>query len=569
MIELTDLTLAYETCLLDRVNYVFPDTGLIGIQGPSGCGKSTLLYSLSGLLKYSGSITFNGKEVDSSFCKMIGFVKQNNDLISSYNVEENILAGCYFGQITYEKRKMKNIIRRLKIDHLMKRYPNELSMGQMKRVSIARSLLKDAPVLLCDEPTGALHYKQAQEVMQLLKEVSKDRLVILVSHDQNLLNQYADTLLEFKNQTLIPLKSSQTKKEVVIPKRKKYLSMRYSFKEVVNERKRLALLIIFQSVVIVSLLMIVCGFNGLTKEIEKSYRQAPLKNVVTVSSHEGEPLTFQETAQVSPHFDIESGYIKGITASFIRLPSHSDHIQLLSGHFPRNSHEVIITQNLSKKLSSDFVFYLQKKMKCKVVGIIEDNFYQDRMVCFYHDIDQEYPELLRDDKMDFEINNPEAVIKRYEKNYDVENDVYMKKMSYGTLISIGKWIVFFYMLISMIVGIELTKTVFSSLYLERSHSLALKISMGATFSKLRQESIIEIFFIGSFIFMMSLAILYSFLALLPLTSFNHYFHFQCLSPEASFYLIFYLIYLFILMISASAPFSRIKKESIVALLREE
>lgn len=150
MLELKDLTISYDICLLDHVNYIFPDTGLVGIKGPSGCGKSTLLYCLCGLLKYEGKITFNYKEIDASFCKMIGFIKQNNDLIPSYTIEENIMAGCYFGQIDFDKKKMDKIIRRLKIEKLMKRYPDELSIGQMKRVSIARALLKDAPVLLCD-----------------------------------------------------------------------------------------------------------------------------------------------------------------------------------------------------------------------------------------------------------------------------------------------------------------------------------------------------------------------------------------------------------------------------------
>ena len=81
MLELKDLTMSYDICLLDHVNYIFPDTGLVGIKGPSGCGKSTLLYCLCGLLKYEGQITFNYKEIDASFCKMIGFIKQNNDLI--------------------------------------------------------------------------------------------------------------------------------------------------------------------------------------------------------------------------------------------------------------------------------------------------------------------------------------------------------------------------------------------------------------------------------------------------------------------------------------------------------
>ena len=188
MLELKDLTMSYDICLLDHVNYIFPDTGLVGIKGPSGCGKSTLLYCLCGLLKYEGKITFNYKEIDASFCKMIGFIKQNNDLISSYTVEENIMAGCYFGQIDLNKKKMDKITRRLKIDKLMKRYPDELSIGQMKRVSIARALLKDAPVLLCDEPTGALDYRTSQDILQLICDINEKfgNTIIMVTHNESI-----------------------------------------------------------------------------------------------------------------------------------------------------------------------------------------------------------------------------------------------------------------------------------------------------------------------------------------------------------------------------------------------
>lgn len=567
MLELKDLTVSYDICILDHVNYVFPDTGLVGIKGPSGCGKSTLLYCLCGLLQYNGTITFNHEDIDESFSKMIGFIKQNNDLIPSYTVEENILAGCYFGQIDFDKKKMNKIIRCLKIDKLMKRYPDELSIGQMKRVSIARALLKDAPVLLCDEPTGALHYKQAKEVMTLLKEVSEDRLVIVVSHDTTLLDEYVDIHIEMKNCTLHTIRERDTNKDVLIPQHKKHFSLRYSFKEVLGERKRLALLSLFQILVIVTSLVIISGLNGLSTSIEKSYIEAPLKDIVTISSHEGESISIKEKA--TPHFDIESGYIKGVNASLIRLPQKTDHIKLLSGHLPHNTNEVIITHNLSHKLKSQFTCHLLENETYKVVGVIEDNFYQDQFVCFHHDIDKKYPDLIRDDKMDIITNDPETVIKRYEKNYEADNDVYMKKMSYGTLISIGRMIALVYMMISLFVAIELTKTVFSSLYLERSRSLALKISMGATYKQLQRESKIEIFIIGTFIYSISLLIFIFILSILPFTSFKSYFHFTCLASPYYFYIIFYFLYLLILMISALAPFVRIKRESIVSLLREE
>ena len=567
MLELKDLTISYDICLLDHVNYIFPDTGLVGIKGPSGCGKSTLLYCLCGLLKYEGKITFNYKEIDASFCKMIGFIKQNNDLIPSYTIEENIMAGCYFGQIDLNKKKMNKITRRLKIDKLMKRYPNELSIGQMKRVSIARALLKDAPVLLCDEPTGALHYKQAKEVMTLLKEVSEDRLVIVVSHDIELLDEYVDILIEMRNQTLHTVKEGNTNKDVLIPLHKKHFSLRYSFKEVLGERRRLALLSLFQILVIVTSLVIISGLNGLSTSIKKSYTEAPLKDIVTISSHDGEPLSLKEKG--TKHFDIESGYIKGVNALLIRLPKKTKHIKLISGHLPRHTNEVIITNNLSHKLKSEFTCHLLENETYKVVGVIEDNFYQDQLVCFHHNIDKKYPDLLRNDKIDVVTKDPKTLIKRYEKNYEVDNDVYMKKMSYGTLISIGRMIALVYMIISLFVAIELTKTVFSSLYLERSRSLALKISMGASYKQLQRESKIEILIIGTFIYSISIVMFIIILSILPLTSFKEYFHFTCLASPYYFYIIFYFLYLLILIISALAPFIRIKKESIVSLLREE
>lgn len=569
MIELNNLTIRYEQTILDHITYTFPDTGLIGIQGASGCGKSTLLYCISGLSNYAGSILFNGQEIDQSFCRLIGFIKQNNDLIPSFTVEENILSGCYFGQIAYDHKKYNRIVKRLKIDKLLKRYPDELSIGQMKRVSIARALLKEAPVLLCDEPTGALHYKQAKEVMELLKEVSQNRLVIIVSHDQELLGKYADTLIELNNHTLHILKENNSSKEVIVPALKKHINLRYSFKEVLAQRNRLYLLSLFQCLIIVSSFMIMSAIGGLSQSIEKSYQQAPLKNIVTLSSHEGEPLPLKENTFMTPHFDIERGYVKGINASMIRLPRDTSHIKLISGHFPRTSEEVLITNNVSKKLSSPFTFTLQEKMQCKVVGIIEDDFYQDKMICFYHDIDQEYPKLLRDDKMDIETTHVDTVIKRYEKKYEADNDVYMKKMSYGTLILIGKIIGAIYIMMSMIVAIELTKIVFSSLYLERSRTLALKISMGASFNKLRKDSYIEIFFIGTFTYILSMLLFYMILSLLSFSSFYHYFHFNCLPLSFIYYIIYYLGYMFILIISASRPFLRIKKESILSLLREE
>ena len=188
MLELKHISKRFEEHLIiDDVSLVLSDCGMVGIQGTSGCGKSTLLYII-GMLDddFEGEIFYNGEKVmdRSEFISQnISYMMQNKDFISALTIKENITLASQVSQFDYSPAILQKITTQLSIQDLLKRYPHQLSGGQLKRASIAKAMLKQSPIILCDEPTGALHSQQAQIVMQELKKLSLKSLVIIVSHD--------------------------------------------------------------------------------------------------------------------------------------------------------------------------------------------------------------------------------------------------------------------------------------------------------------------------------------------------------------------------------------------------
>ena len=192
MLELKHISKSFhDHLILDDISIKLPDTGLIGIQGSSGCGKSTLLYII-GMLdgNFEGEILYDHQIIDNreDFIRQhVSYMMQNKDYVPSLTVKENIILSCQVSELSYSSQQLKKIVTQLGIQDFMNQYPSQLSGGQLKRVSIAKALLKDSSIILCDEPTGALHASQAQEVMKLLQTISQDALVIIVSHDPVLL----------------------------------------------------------------------------------------------------------------------------------------------------------------------------------------------------------------------------------------------------------------------------------------------------------------------------------------------------------------------------------------------
>jgi ABC-type lipoprotein export system ATPase subunit len=220
MLELYNVKKIYQTktrrvAALDSVSFTLPEKGLVFILGRSGSGKTTMLNMLGGLdaptegeLIVDGvsSRDFRQADFDNYRNRYVGFVFQEYHLLDDYTVADNIaLALELQGDLTQEERQQKIAAALSQVDltGYGDRNTGELSGGQKQRVAIARALVKDPPMILADEPTGALDRKTGRQLFDLLKAVSKDKLVVVVSHDEDFAHEYADRILELEEGKII------------------------------------------------------------------------------------------------------------------------------------------------------------------------------------------------------------------------------------------------------------------------------------------------------------------------------------------------------------------------------
>lgn len=218
MLELCHISKTYQTNkkikthALKDINLKFPNHGMIFILGKSGSGKSTLLNIIGGLDQANeGELLIHGKssksftqsEYDAYRNTYIGFIFQEFYLIEEYTIEKNIALSLQLQNKEATKEAIDDILNKVGLANFNNRYPNELSGGQKQRVAIARSLIKQPEILMADEPTGALDTTTGKEIFDTLKELSKEKLVIVVSHDEEAATQYADRIIRFSDGTII------------------------------------------------------------------------------------------------------------------------------------------------------------------------------------------------------------------------------------------------------------------------------------------------------------------------------------------------------------------------------
>lgn len=225
MLEVKNLSKAYKskkgvvTQALDNVSLTFPEKGMVFILGKSGSGKSTLLNICGGLdkadsgeiiIKGKSSNEFSGQDFDSYRNTYVGFVFQEYNILDEFSVEENIGMALELQNKKRDKAIIDKILADVDMSSFASRKPNTLSGGQKQRVAIARALVKEPEIIMADEPTGALDSKTGQQVFDTLKHLSKDKLVIVISHDRDFAEQYADRIIELKDGKIL---SDQTRQE--------------------------------------------------------------------------------------------------------------------------------------------------------------------------------------------------------------------------------------------------------------------------------------------------------------------------------------------------------------------
>ena len=291
MLKLINISKTYKNgCfinkVLDNINIKFKKNEFVAILGESGSGKTTLLNIIGGLDKYDyGDLIINNQSTKKFKSKMwdsyrnncIGFIFQNYNLINHISVLKNVELSLTLSGICKKERR-KRSINALEIVGLSKhldKKPNQLSGGQMQRVAIARAIVNNPDILLCDEPTGALDSDTSIEIMELIKKISKNKLVIMVTHNEELARKYATRIINIKDGRIIKDKSKiETDSEfdnnfVICKTSMNFLeALKLSFNNIKTKKGRTFLTSFASSIGIIGIALILSLSNGFNIQIE-------------------------------------------------------------------------------------------------------------------------------------------------------------------------------------------------------------------------------------------------------------------------------------------------------------
>ena len=398
MLELKNVCKKYDREVLKKINLKFGNKGFICLVGESGSGKTTLLNIIGGLEQPdSGKVIFNGnniKNIDSSFYsnQLVSFINQNYNLIDKYTVLENIL-------VPIELRKIRspcnvdNILKMLGIYSLKNKKVISLSGGEKQRVAIARCIVQNTRVILADEPTGALDSENAYSVMRILKNLSKQKLVIVVTHNIDLANSFADDIIKINDGKICSkLKVINKNKYFKIKcNRKIKLSfiklVKYAIKNLNNKLLRNILTILAFTIGLLSLGIVLSIKTGFNKELDSlnksSFFNYPLvisknnyvddfsnkvENKNGVNVKKGSFITNEiDDKLISLVNNIDKKYINGITyyrdidyefKSISYVNPSNNYFYLVSGRMPENKNEVLIMYDEEDSISDKLYNYL-------------------------------------------------------------------------------------------------------------------------------------------------------------------------------------------------------------------
>ena len=283
---------------LKGIDLDFRDSEFVAILGPSGSGKTTLLNIIGGLDKYdSGNLIINGKstkhfknsEWDAYRNNSVGFIFQSYNLIPHISILQNVEMGLTLSGVSNKERKRKaeELLKKVGLKEHIHKKPNQLSGGQMQRVAIARALANDPNIILADEPTGALDTKTSKQIMDLIKEISKEKLVIMVTHNPDLAKTYASRVVEMKDGEIIkdsnPLKNTEKEKDNFTLNKTSMsflTALKLSFNNIKTKKGRTALTAFASSIGIIGIALILSLSNGFNIEVENfeqnSLAQSPI-----------------------------------------------------------------------------------------------------------------------------------------------------------------------------------------------------------------------------------------------------------------------------------------------------
>ncbi len=307
MLEVKHIKKSYKTG--DFVQHALKDVSLefrknefVAVLGASGSGKTTLLNIIGGLDRYdSGDLIINGtstkkfkdRDWDSYRNNCIGFIFQSYNLITHISVLDNVELGMTLSGISAKERrkKAKEVLKKVGLSNHIHKKPNQLSGGQMQRVAIARALANDPDIILADEPTGALDSETSVQIMELIKEIAQDKLVIMVTHNPDLANTYASRIVEMKDGEIVhdsnPVTKESKNKELFNIKKTSMsflTALKLSFNNIRTKKGRTLLTAFASSIGIIGIALVLSLSNGFDIQIKKFEKDSLSSLPIMISS---------------------------------------------------------------------------------------------------------------------------------------------------------------------------------------------------------------------------------------------------------------------------------------------
>ena len=320
MLEIKKITKIYETdgfrqTALDNVSINFRDNEFVSILGPSGSGKTTLLNIIGGLDKYTlgdliinevSTKEFKDRDWDSYRNHRIGFVFQSYNLIGHQTILKNVELALTLSGVSKQERtkRAKEVLKSVGLSKHINKLPNQLSGGQMQRVAIARALVNNPDILLADEPTGALDSETSKQIMDLLKKVANEKLVIMVTHNPNIAYEYSNRIIKLKDGKVThdsnpydgKINTKNTYEKELKKSKKTSMSLKtalsLSLNNLMTKKGRTVLTAFAGSIGIIGIALILSLSNGLNTYIKNVEKE-------TLSSY---PLTIDKSSMDSSAF---------------------------------------------------------------------------------------------------------------------------------------------------------------------------------------------------------------------------------------------------------------------------
>ena len=310
MLELKNIKKIYKTSsqevvALNDVSISFKQNEFVSILGESGCGKTTLLNIIGGLDRYTdgdliidgvSTKQFSSKDWDAYRNYKIGFIFQSYNLISHLSVVENVEIALTLNGTSKAERRKKAIesLKKVGLEGQIDKKPNQLSGGQMQRVAIARALVNDPEIILADEPTGALDSKTSVQIMDLIKQISAEKLVIMVTHNPKLAKEYSTRIISLVDGTVeSDEKSNQNKKKTKKQNNqsgKNKTSMNFftaiylSFKNLLSKKGRTIMTSFAGSIGIIGIALVLAISNGLNAYLGGTQNQTLASSPLTIAT---------------------------------------------------------------------------------------------------------------------------------------------------------------------------------------------------------------------------------------------------------------------------------------------